>query len=252
MRLTGFSVGAAMADLDRIKARIRQLRRMTTDRGCTEAEAMRAAEIAMALMERHGLTDADVANGESVQETMGRRRQVIDDLWPVVALVCRCRGWFERSAEGLRFRYFGRETDVLVAEYLHDVLLNAFRTECQGFRQSHEYLRRRKRHTRSAAMKAFQTGLKARLERRLEELWWLRLKRQGDVRDVAKAEAQHLQGLGRDLERRGVRLKALGSLSTPGARYSEAALAGWVAGAGVAIEPGVDGRATAQIGNRHG
>ena len=32
-----------MADLDRIKERIRQLREMTEARGCTEAEAMQAA-----------------------------------------------------------------------------------------------------------------------------------------------------------------------------------------------------------------
>ena len=41
-------------------ARIEALRSRTTDRGCTEAEAMAAAAKVAALLDRHGLSMAEV------------------------------------------------------------------------------------------------------------------------------------------------------------------------------------------------
>ncbi|TCS62599.1 DUF2786 domain-containing protein [Varunaivibrio sulfuroxidans] len=48
-----------MGDLDKIRARIRRLRKMTTANGCTEAEAAQAADIAMKLMGKHGFGACD-------------------------------------------------------------------------------------------------------------------------------------------------------------------------------------------------
>ena len=53
----------AAPDLERIKARIRQLREMTAARGCTEAEARAAARKVAELMAAYKLTDQDIDMG---------------------------------------------------------------------------------------------------------------------------------------------------------------------------------------------
>lgn len=47
---------------EKIIERIHSLRAMTVERGCTEAEAEAAAQAAQRLIEKHGLTDADLDN----------------------------------------------------------------------------------------------------------------------------------------------------------------------------------------------
>lgn len=229
--------------LAKIRARLRRLRAMTVANGCTEAEAMRAAEIAMRLLDKYGLRDSgDIENDLSPQETFGRRRQVVDGLWPTVALVTNCEG-FICGGDRLRFAYFGREQDVLVAVYLHELLLGAFRRECAAFRGTPEYLRRRKRKTRNAAMKAFQEGMAVRLRRKLLQLWWLRAKGSGDVDRFMAAGREHGKRLERDLQGRGLRFKSLSSIKLPDRRFDEARWDGIRAGERTGIDPGVAGGA---------
>lgn len=227
-----------MDRLAKIRARIRQLRRMTVANGCSEHEAMRAAEIAMRLLGKYGLHEDDVANELSPQPTFGRRRQVVDNLWSVVAKITGCEGFFTRG-DWLRFVYFGRPADVAVAEYLHDLLDGAFRRECADFRGQSEYLRRRKRKTRAAAMKAFQQAMVARLRRRLFRLWWRRAAASGDTAGFMDNSAGHLGRLSADLARRGHSFKTMVDLSLPDRRFDDSRVAGYAAGGRVGIEPGV-------------
>lgn len=229
------------AELDKIRARIRQLRKMTIDNGCTEAEAMRAAEIAMKLMDRYGLRDGDVEFESTSQDTPGRRRQVIDSLWNTVAWVCGCEGWLDSSGSRLRYVYFGRPADVIVAEYLHELLAGAYRRECEAFRKSTEYRRRRTRRTRSAALKAFQAGMVAMIRSRLFHLWWKRAPEDTDAgrEQLFESQKRHLAVLGADLERRGLAFKTMAKLKLADRRFDGARWEGHRAGGNVAIDPGV-------------
>lgn len=232
----------ARDELAKIRKRLRRLRRMTVANGCTEAEAMRAAEIVMRLIDRYGLREADLENELSPQPTFGRRRQVVDALWPTVAFVTGCQGWITRG-DRLRYTYFGRESDVMVAAYLHELLLGAFRRECQAFRAGQEYRRRRKRKTRNAAMKAFQEGMVARLRRRLVQLWWLRAKRTGDADAFIEAGDAHRKRLDADLAERGLLFTSLAALKLPDRRFDEARMDGIRAAERTDIDPGVAGGA---------
>lgn len=144
-----------------IMARIAKLRAMTTARGCTEAEAMAAAEKLARLMEEHGLDDADVegADVEDADVDLGRRRQQpIDDLWAMVAWFCRCQVYWRATGASYRVVYVGRAPWPQVAAYLHEVCLGAGRRALNDFLKSPEYKRRRSTKTRAAARKAFAEG----------------------------------------------------------------------------------------------
>lgn len=234
-------------DLERLKARIRALRAMTEANGCTEAEAMAAAKAALSLMQKAGIGEDDLAYEQKSHRTPGKRRQVIDGLWKHVAAVCRCHGWFQRSDDGLIFVYFGNDRDVLIAEYLHGLLGDAFRRETEKFKGSHEYLKRRKKKTRSAAQRAFQQGFVERVATRLHDLWWVRVNSGGDGKAIALAEAEYLKALTEIVQQKGIRLYGMGALRPVSSAFSEARLAGHLSGANVAIDPGLNAAPNARL-----
>lgn len=168
-----------MDRLAKIRERIRRLRRMTVENGCSEQEALRAAALALRLLGKYGLHEDDLAYELSPMATYARRRQVIDSLWSTVALVTNCEGFLTRG-DRLRYTYFGHPADIAVACYLHELLCGAFRRECRDFKDHPEYTRRRKRKTRNAAMKAFQQAMVRRLRHRLVKLWWLHAKQSSE------------------------------------------------------------------------
>jgi hypothetical protein len=229
-------------DLDKIRARIRQLRKMTVENGCTEAEAMRAAEIALKLMDRYGLRDGDVEFETASPATPGRRRQVIDGLWNTVAWVCGCQGWTTRRGGRLRYVYFGRPSDVLVAEYLHELLAGAYRRECEAFKATKEYLKRRTRRTRSAAVKAFQAGMVAMLRHNLLGLWWRKVPETEAARAaLLDSHKKHLALLDGELARRGFKFGTIAAVKLADRRFDDARWRGHLAADNVAIDPGMGG-----------
>ncbi len=54
-----------MTPADRLRARLRALLDKTVANGCTEAEALAAAEKARAIMAERGISDADLAMGQA-------------------------------------------------------------------------------------------------------------------------------------------------------------------------------------------
>jgi len=52
-----------MSERDTIISRVKALREMRVDRGCTEAEARNASELASKLISKHGITDAELGIG---------------------------------------------------------------------------------------------------------------------------------------------------------------------------------------------
>lgn len=60
-----------MSKLESVKARIRALRAMTIENGCTESEAMSAAALASRILSEHGLTLAEVETIRAKQDVGG-------------------------------------------------------------------------------------------------------------------------------------------------------------------------------------
>jgi len=133
-------------ELSRVKARIRALAEKTTSNGCTEAEALSAAEMVGRLLERYALTmeEVDLRDTPCVELQVfagGQRRRPIDGCVVAIARFCDCKVWLTRSDLGVAYVFFGLETDAMLARYLFEVIASALRTEVAGFKQRNPRLR---------------------------------------------------------------------------------------------------------------
>ena len=147
------------AELTRVKARIKALTDKTVANGCTEAEAMSAAEMVGSLLERYALSmdEIEVREARCVQAEVpmgGRRRRPIDACVPAIARFCDCKVWLTRGVRpnpddhdfdwtqpGGRYVFFGFETDTALATYLFAVIDRAILTEATGFKEANPALR---------------------------------------------------------------------------------------------------------------
>jgi len=167
--------GAGSAELDGLMRRIQALRAKTVQQGCTEQEALAAAEKVAELLDRYGLSLSELDLREHSCEGMGvetgrKRRGPIDDCMSVIATFFDCRVWGEYGAdETLRYVFFGLPGDVRGAIYLHDLVALAFVTETQAFQAGTLY-RNTMLAGRRNATTSFQAGLARGINRKLEVL----------------------------------------------------------------------------------
>lgn len=207
---------------DAIRARIAALRAKTTARGCTEAEAMAAAEKAAALMAEYGIAEGDL-DYDVAACAIGARRSPIDDLWNAVAVYCDCTCWLDRpDGRGTRrMVYFGAAGAVEIAGYVHDIMERAYRTGLAAYRASPDYQRRRLPHTRAAAARAWTVAYVAAMTKRLVEGLW---KRNGSPKDFGALLLQREHDLTAAAIRvRGVDLRSLPALPDACGRRLDAA-----------------------------
>jgi hypothetical protein len=215
-RLTG---GAATRDRDdpdlaRLIQRIQGLRAKTVEQGCTEQEALAAAEKVAELLDRYGLALGELdfsqqtCSGIGVQT--GRRRFApIDKCIPVIAEFFDCRVWSEQAeGETLRYVFFGLRADVTAAEYLYALVERAFETETNAFRAGELYARMA--GVRRSATNSFQIGLSATICAKLRGLRQARETRNAGSsgRDLVPLKAamveNELARLGLNLHTRGI------------------------------------------------
>ena len=160
------------SELSRVKARIKALAERTVSNGCTEAEAMAAAEMVGRLLERYALTmeEIDLREARCVQVEIplaGRQRRPIDGCVPAIARCCDCKVWLARDKDRPRYVFFGFETDTALAAYLYQVIDRAILEELERFRAARPALRGVDLRQASTS---FQQGMAARLAERLESL----------------------------------------------------------------------------------
>lgn len=226
-------------NLDDIKAKLRALRSKTVANGCTEEEALAAAEKAAELLSRHGLTDDDLADADydTIMIDLGRRTP-LDHVWLAIARFANCAGYLDRTGTGHKFCFFGREQDVLVAEYIYDVMKGAMDRAVAEFRASAAYTKRRTRRTRNAAVKAFLEGAAIALCNKLYEGLWRRYDPawQTRGRELALVDQKRIETkLGETIRTGPVR-----DLAPAEGRFrADARTAGWVAGKKVEVNAGV-------------
>ncbi len=216
-------------------ARIEALRSRTTDRGCTEAEAMAAAAKVAALLDRHGLSITDIERRAQPCDRLalptGRSRiGPLDECAPAVAAFFDCRFWFETDAEGrLSQVFFGLPTDVQAAGMLMPLIAQAFETEANRFRAGPDYLRGRGGRRR-ALHTSFVLGLSEGIQAKLAAM---RAEREAALRastgrDLALAKAGVVDAAMRTL---GLRFRSRNPAARP--VNADAFDAGHAAGEGI-------------------
>ncbi len=151
-------------DLTRVIERIRGLRAKTIDQGCTEQEALAAADKVAELLDRYGLSLGEIdlrqqaCNGFGIESTR-KRSAPLDECLSSIAHFCDCRAWRETAADGtIRSVFFGLPADVEAARYLYERVAMAFTTETAAFQKSSVY-GERAGGGRSKATQSFQLGL---------------------------------------------------------------------------------------------
>ncbi len=144
---------------DKLRTRIRGLRAKTIDNGCTEGEALAAAEKVAELLDRHDLSLTDIEIREAPcerreYETHRKKRIPLDDCIGAIAEFCDCRVWREKDQAGEgRYVFFGLRADVEAAHYLTEVIDTAVRSELGRYKTSAEYqrFRHQERHLANAS-----------------------------------------------------------------------------------------------------
>ena len=151
-------------ELDKILARIQALRGKTVAQGCTEFEALLAAEKVAELLDRYGLSLSEVdmkeqsCSGEGI-ETNRRRRSPLDECVGTIAEFCDCRTWYELTPQSnIRHIFFGLPADVAGARVLYEKIEEAFDTETGNFKRGKLYDSHPSSQRRSATI-SFQAGL---------------------------------------------------------------------------------------------
>ncbi|OYY06767.1 MAG: hypothetical protein B7Y70_16050 [Rhizobiales bacterium 35-68-8] len=223
--------------LDKVRARIAALKAKTQASGCTEAEALAAAEMAARIMAEHGLGDMDVEMGAARATEKTVKATWRTHIAGSVQHVTNTAGVHLTGSGAIEF--VGRDPWPEVAAYLYAVMVQAVERETARFKTGEFYKRRRTLKTRREAVADFVAGLTVRLRARLLELF----------RDTISEAAQEEAHLALALRRSG----AVAHTRSPRkVRFSEAAGEGWVAGGNVTLSHGVagpDGRPLA-IGRR--
>ena len=231
-----------------MKARIKALADKTVARGCTEAEAVAAAEMVGRLLERYALTmqEVDLRQEPCVQREVplgGVRRRPVDACVPAIARFCDCKVWLARADGEARYVFFGFEPDTALAAYLFAVVGRAIKGGAAGFREGRPALAGTALRRASAS---FQKGMAVRVGERLTLMHAAR---------EASVAAQRSTGTALMLVRRQVvedafrgakvRLHALPGLAV---QRNAAFRAGQAAGEGVNLNRPVEGGGRGLLG----
>jgi hypothetical protein len=247
-------------ELTRVKARIKALAEKTVANGCTEAEAMSAAEMVGRLLERYALNmdEIEIRASRCVQREVplgGKRRRPIDGCIVSIARFCDCKVWLAQAtnekgtdagehAPGKCYIFFGFETDADLATYLFNVIDRAVTTETGNFKLAHPRLRAVRLRQ---ATSGFQHGLVARVADRLDAM---------HAEREATVKAQRSTGTALILAKHQVVDDAfretdvrLVSMSAVGARVNARAYReGWAAGEKVNLSRPVKGEGRGLLG----
>lgn len=167
---------------DRILEKIRKLQTKTTAMGCTEAEALAAAQTVGYLLDEYGLTmtDVELQTTECVEDSVispfVTNRHPIRYCLRAISGYCHTAYFFQPKPiddEALTWRtayhFFGLPHDVAVAVYLTQVIMAAFERESASFKQTPDYLELGAVDKREA-LKSFRYGMAQRISGRLSEM----------------------------------------------------------------------------------
>jgi len=159
------------SEREKIAARIRALRAKTVENGCTEDEAIAAAEMLARLLEKYNLTleEAELRASPFEKHTETYHDWVGERLWKVAAAVSYLTGArYWRSRYGVypvEISFFGFVHEVEVSRYMLEICTGAMRREMQ--RRTNPLLSFRKQRAQAGP---FLDGMADSLWRRIRAL----------------------------------------------------------------------------------
>ena len=117
---------------DAISRRIRALRAKTVENGCTEAEALAAAQLFADLLAKYNMTvdEAEMRASPFAHHTEQHSDWVGDRLWKVAAAVSELTGaryWTQAAGMPTSIDFFGFEHEVEGARYMLEICAGAMR-----------------------------------------------------------------------------------------------------------------------------
>jgi len=210
-----------------VEEKIRNLMAKATDPAASEAEAETAMQMARKLMEKHNLSEADIADRGAdafvMMDNVGRATKFGTAFHPVdkylgkaIAEYCACRCWVSRMTDPAKFVYFGVESDIEFASHLRAAWIKHFDLHWETYAQDVKRIK-----DRAAARQSFSVGFADEMRSRLER--WktnnqkadetstaLVLKRQDLVTAEMARRGIHL-GRGRGMKSFGVNSQAAGA-----------------------------------------
>jgi hypothetical protein len=156
---------------DKLIAKIKALKAMTAAAGCTEAEAMSAAEKAAALMAEHALSEEQLEVRDQFTDVKTTFKAPRSKIWAHIAFATNCAITFQSQGRRYRLVFVGVEPGPEIACYLREVCDRAVDRAVADFKQSPLYRARRATSTRRRAVEDFTAAMVARLGHRVEELF---------------------------------------------------------------------------------
>lgn len=169
-----------MSDFDRdsVIRRIRGLMEKTVANGCTEAEAMAASQAAGAMLNKYQLSLSDIKIREEVCKQGDMRTSTKDGgpmFWmcKAIANFTDTKSWRSLGAGPLGtavFRYFGLETDVIVATYLHEMIERASLYAWEDHRRAIPGYTQMSGSRKTQIKNGFYAGFATRMTARLNEM----------------------------------------------------------------------------------
>lgn len=173
-RLQRVGGDAVTSKRERIAATIRALRAKTVENGCTEAEALSAAQKLADLLQQHDMTldEAELRESPFERHTETHDDWVGERLWKVadgIAHLTGVRYWVQRPGERPTVTFFGFAHEVDVAKYLLEICRAAMLREKTRVlladpRKYQTY------HQRRRAVTPFLDGMADRLRQRLRDM----------------------------------------------------------------------------------
>lgn len=161
-----------MTDREKLAARVRALRAKTVENGCTEAEAMAAAEKLAHLLNEHNMTmdEAELRASPFATHDHHGTGTVGLKLWKVanaIEALTHTRAWSGgRNAPG-RVTFLGLAHEVEVAAYMLEICDRAMRTEAQRVYHTVRHLPHGKQVLK---LVPFVDGMADRLSRRIRDM----------------------------------------------------------------------------------
>jgi hypothetical protein len=245
-RLRSRAASAEDAGLDRLRGRIRALRAKTVEQGCTEEEALAAAEKVADLLERYGLSLSELelrhqpCDGFGI-DTGRKRATPLDHIVPTIAEFCDCRCWLELTPDKMiRHVFFGLPADTAGARYLYDVIAAAVAAQTAAFKAGDLYDEHHSSQ-RASATRSFQVGMVHGIA---EKLHAIKLQRAAGLRSTHGRDLVPLKrGVIEDeLDKLGIAFKAKAKRASR--VLGDAYHAGREAGAEFELHHGVEGPST--------
>lgn len=151
--------------------KINLLKEKTTSNGCSEAEAMSAAEMISRLLQEYDLsmTEVEVKSQEFITEQIdisGKVKKPIHDVVSSIGYFTDTKVYFTKRMSNYVYNFFGAKKDVEFAGYLFDLLSHAMDNEYVKYQKTSEY----KMIGGKVARGSFYKGMIIRLGQRLREM----------------------------------------------------------------------------------